>query len=222
MRAAPERGRAARAVDPALRDRRLARRLGAAARSAGIRRTMRSSRRATRPSHRGERRPLALPLAAGAPLRASRPREGSGRARPVGGRPRRALYRQPRDPRAALRSYGMPPNSDYYPVLDLNAARNRFTERSAAEVVALARRRAGARDARAGAARAARPTRCSRAPTASTASRTPGSPGMRELPRRRAAAGSGGHPRAAAKGSRDREAAPARLPQRARGGRLAA
>ncbi len=34
-------------------------------------------------------------------------------------------------------SYGMPPNSDYYPVLDLNAARHRFTERSAADIVAL-------------------------------------------------------------------------------------
>ncbi|MBS0336903.1 MAG: spermidine synthase [Proteobacteria bacterium] len=34
-------------------------------------------------------------------------------------------------------SYGMPPNSDYAPVLDLNAARARFTERSAVEVVAL-------------------------------------------------------------------------------------
>lgn len=43
--------------------------------------------------------------------------------------------------RAALEplfdSYGMPANSDYYPVLDLNAARHRFTERSATEVVAL-------------------------------------------------------------------------------------
>jgi hypothetical protein len=34
-------------------------------------------------------------------------------------------------------SYGMPANSDYFPVLDLNAARHRFTERSAADVVAL-------------------------------------------------------------------------------------
>jgi predicted membrane-bound spermidine synthase len=34
-------------------------------------------------------------------------------------------------------SYGMPANSDYYPVLDLNAARHRFTERSAADVVAM-------------------------------------------------------------------------------------
>ena len=34
-------------------------------------------------------------------------------------------------------SYGMPANSDYYPVLDLNAARHRFTERSATDVVAL-------------------------------------------------------------------------------------
>jgi len=34
-------------------------------------------------------------------------------------------------------SYGMPANSDYYPVLDLNAARHRYTERSAADVVAL-------------------------------------------------------------------------------------
>jgi hypothetical protein len=34
-------------------------------------------------------------------------------------------------------SYGMPANSDYYPVLDLNAARHRFTERSASDVVAL-------------------------------------------------------------------------------------
>ena len=34
-------------------------------------------------------------------------------------------------------SYGMPANSDYYPVLDLNAARHRFTEKSAADVVAL-------------------------------------------------------------------------------------
>jgi spermidine synthase len=34
-------------------------------------------------------------------------------------------------------SYGMPANSDYAPVLDLNAARHRFTEKSAAEVVAL-------------------------------------------------------------------------------------
>jgi spermidine synthase len=34
-------------------------------------------------------------------------------------------------------SYGMPANSDYYPVLDLHAARHRFTERSATEVVAL-------------------------------------------------------------------------------------
>jgi spermidine synthase len=34
-------------------------------------------------------------------------------------------------------SYGMPANSDYYPVLDLNAARHRFLERSAADVVAM-------------------------------------------------------------------------------------
>ncbi len=34
-------------------------------------------------------------------------------------------------------SYGMPANSDYYPVLDLNAARHRFTEKSASEVVAM-------------------------------------------------------------------------------------
>jgi len=34
-------------------------------------------------------------------------------------------------------SYGMPANSDYAPVLDLNAARHRFTERSAGEVVGL-------------------------------------------------------------------------------------
>jgi spermidine synthase len=36
-----------------------------------------------------------------------------------------------------FRSYGMPANSDYAPVLDLNAARDRFTERSALEVVGL-------------------------------------------------------------------------------------
>jgi predicted membrane-bound spermidine synthase len=34
-------------------------------------------------------------------------------------------------------SYGMPANSDYRPVLDLNAARHRFTERSATDVVGL-------------------------------------------------------------------------------------
>jgi spermidine synthase len=34
-------------------------------------------------------------------------------------------------------SYGMPANSDYVPVLDLNAARHRFMEKSAADVVAL-------------------------------------------------------------------------------------
>jgi predicted membrane-bound spermidine synthase len=34
-------------------------------------------------------------------------------------------------------SYGMPANSDYYPVLDLNAAKYRFMERSATGVVAL-------------------------------------------------------------------------------------
>ena len=34
-------------------------------------------------------------------------------------------------------SYGMPANSDYYPVLDLNAAKHRFTEKSASDVVAL-------------------------------------------------------------------------------------
>ena len=34
-------------------------------------------------------------------------------------------------------SYGMPANSDFYPVLDLNAARHRFMEKSASEVVAL-------------------------------------------------------------------------------------
>src|SRR5688572_22943914 len=34
-------------------------------------------------------------------------------------------------------SYGMPANSDYAPVLDLNAARHRFMEKSATEVVAL-------------------------------------------------------------------------------------
>ena len=43
--------------------------------------------------------------------------------------------------RAALEplfaSYGMPVNSDYYPVLDLNAAKHRFTEKSASDVVAL-------------------------------------------------------------------------------------
>jgi hypothetical protein len=43
--------------------------------------------------------------------------------------------------RAALEplfaSYGMPANSDYAPVLDLNAARHRFTERSAGGVVEL-------------------------------------------------------------------------------------
>jgi spermidine synthase len=43
--------------------------------------------------------------------------------------------------RAALEplfaSYGMPANSDFYPVLDLNAVKNRFMEKSASEVVAL-------------------------------------------------------------------------------------
>jgi hypothetical protein len=34
-------------------------------------------------------------------------------------------------------SYGMPANSDYYPVLDLNAARHRFMDKSASDVVAL-------------------------------------------------------------------------------------
>jgi len=34
-------------------------------------------------------------------------------------------------------SYGMPANSDYAPVLDLNAARQRFMERSATELLAL-------------------------------------------------------------------------------------
>ena len=34
-------------------------------------------------------------------------------------------------------SYGMPPNSDYAPVLDRNAARHRFTEKSAADLVDL-------------------------------------------------------------------------------------
>ena len=34
-------------------------------------------------------------------------------------------------------SYGMPANSDYAPVLDLNAARHRFMEKSATELVAL-------------------------------------------------------------------------------------
>jgi spermidine synthase len=34
-------------------------------------------------------------------------------------------------------SYGVPANSDYAPVLDLNAARARFTEKSAADIVAL-------------------------------------------------------------------------------------
>jgi spermidine synthase len=34
-------------------------------------------------------------------------------------------------------SYGMAANSDYFPVLDLNAARHRFTEKSATDVVAL-------------------------------------------------------------------------------------
>jgi spermidine synthase len=34
-------------------------------------------------------------------------------------------------------SYGMPANSDYAPVLDLNAARHRFMEKSAADVVGL-------------------------------------------------------------------------------------
>jgi len=34
-------------------------------------------------------------------------------------------------------SYGMPANSDYYPLLDLNAARHRFMEKSATDVVAL-------------------------------------------------------------------------------------
>ena len=34
-------------------------------------------------------------------------------------------------------SYGMPANSDYYPVLDLNAAKHRFMEKSATDVVAM-------------------------------------------------------------------------------------
>jgi hypothetical protein len=34
-------------------------------------------------------------------------------------------------------SYGMPANSDYAPVLDLSAARHRFTEKSAGDIVAL-------------------------------------------------------------------------------------
>jgi spermidine synthase len=36
-----------------------------------------------------------------------------------------------------FKSYGMPANSDYAPVLDRNAARHRFTEKSAADLVAL-------------------------------------------------------------------------------------
>ena len=35
-------------------------------------------------------------------------------------------------------SYGMPSNSDYQPILDLHAARHRFTEKSAADMVSLA------------------------------------------------------------------------------------
>jgi spermidine synthase len=34
-------------------------------------------------------------------------------------------------------SYGMPANSDYYPVLDLNAAKHRFMEKSASELVGM-------------------------------------------------------------------------------------
>src|ERR687887_2056246 len=34
-------------------------------------------------------------------------------------------------------SYAMPANSDYYPVLDLNAARQRFMDKSATDLVAL-------------------------------------------------------------------------------------
>jgi hypothetical protein len=34
-------------------------------------------------------------------------------------------------------SYGMPANSDYYPVLDLNAAKHRFMEKSSTDVVAM-------------------------------------------------------------------------------------
>ena len=34
-------------------------------------------------------------------------------------------------------SYGMPANSDYYPVLDLNAAKHRFMEKSATDIVAM-------------------------------------------------------------------------------------
>jgi hypothetical protein len=34
-------------------------------------------------------------------------------------------------------SYGMPANSDYYPVLDLNAAKSRFVDKSAGDLVAL-------------------------------------------------------------------------------------
>ena len=53
-------------------------------------------------------------------------------------------------------SYGMPANSDYAPLLDLHAARHRFTEKSATDLVALLNaERAAARDARAGAQPAA-------------------------------------------------------------------
>ena len=77
-------------------------------------------------------------------------------------------------------SYGMPANSDYAPVLDLNAARQRFMERSATELVALAPCRSAA--ARAARARPQPPSgepAVTRARMPSSASRRRASPGTR-------------------------------------------
>ena len=215
---APRARRAAGAVVPALRDRPFAGRLGDARAGRGVpalrgvraERPRPADRRRRAPSCRCRRRRrcssspgLAKELWTVHVLSA-----GDLDARYLGGR---ALL----EPLFA--SYGMPANSDYAPLLDQNAARHRFTERSATDLVALlnadvpllemleptrSRRPVnplfqGALRLRAGRERAPRLVRA-------------------RLPDRAAPPGARGHSDAAAEGPRPGQAAPDRMPRAAR------
>ena len=119
-------------------------------------------------------------------------------------------------------SYAMPANSDYAPVLDLNAARHRFMERSASDVVALLNAELPLLELieRDRSQRAVNP--CSAARTPSSAWRTRGSRGTRATSCCGRARPCRVGTARAAEGSRARQAAPDRVPRAARARRLAA
>ncbi len=119
-------------------------------------------------------------------------------------------------------SYGARANSDYYPVLDLNAARHRFMEKSATDVVALLNLGVPVLELLepAFARRPMNPAAQGRLLLRAHRERAPGR--LRARFPAAAAGAAARHPDAAAEGPRSGEAAPAGVPRRARVRRVAA